>query len=56
MDEMRHMGLACNLLTTVGGTPRIHDDMHRFSRRGFMKVSGALVIRSGPELPARTEG
>lgn len=26
MDEMRHMGLACNLLTTLGGTPRIHEE------------------------------
>ncbi|MEZ4296913.1 MAG: ferritin-like protein [Polyangiaceae bacterium] len=24
MDEMWHMGLACNLLTTIGGDPRIH--------------------------------
>jgi hypothetical protein len=25
-DEMSHLGLACNLLTTIGGTPRLADD------------------------------
>lgn len=25
VDEMFHMGLACNLLTTIGGTPILHD-------------------------------
>ena len=25
LEEMLHLGLACNLLTAVGGTPRIHD-------------------------------
>ncbi|MFM9700058.1 ferritin-like domain-containing protein [Streptomyces europaeiscabiei] len=25
MDEMSHMGLACNMLTTIGGSPRIAD-------------------------------
>lgn len=28
MDEMSHMGLVCNMLTTIGGTPRIaHPDL-----------------------------
>lgn len=25
-DEMSHLGLACNLLTTIGGTPRLADE------------------------------
>ncbi|WP_314246885.1 ferritin-like domain-containing protein [Streptomyces kutzneri] len=28
MDEMSHMGLACNMLTTIGGSPRVaHPDL-----------------------------
>ncbi|MEJ8641335.1 ferritin-like domain-containing protein [Streptomyces sp. MS1.HAVA.3] len=25
-DEMSHLGLACNLLTTIGGVPRLADE------------------------------
>ncbi|MGW0788610.1 ferritin-like domain-containing protein [Streptomyces sp. NPDC002911] len=49
-DEMSHMGLVCNMLTTVGGTPRVADE------RLVPKYPGPLPGGVRPELSVSLTG
>lgn len=50
LDEMFHMGLACNLLTTIGGTPILHDP-------GFVpRYPGPLPCGVRPDLVVTLAG
>ncbi|MFD6968295.1 ferritin-like protein [Streptomyces sp. NPDC059949] len=49
-DEMSHLGLACNLLTTIGGVPRLADE------RTVPKYPGPLPGGVRPELSVFLSG
>ena len=50
VDEMSHLGLVCNMLTTIGGTPRIADEAL------VPKYPGPLPGGVRPELSVRLLG
>ncbi|MCX4964757.1 ferritin-like protein [Streptomyces sp. NBC_00654] len=49
-DEMSHMGLVCNMLTTIGGTPRLADE------KLVPKYPGSLPGGVRPELSVSLSG